>query len=994
MDARARQERRKGKGIGSLAVALALALFHPAAWAVEPKIPFNIPAGELAETVLEFYRQSGLEILYYSTNSVAGVKTQAVSGELEPTVALARMLEGTGFTFEFENALSVLLRRKDGPSGSAALGDEMASTGMGHASGSPASPGSSEVGPKMAEVVVTGSYLHGVLDIMSPLVTVDREQMKATPYATVQDALQTLPFNMLSGQDENFGGVGNFNRGSAPNLRGLGYGATLVLVNGRRQPAAGTEADFVDLSNIPWSMVDHIDVLPDGASALYGSDAVAGVVNIILRDRLRGAETKFRAGLTPGGAEEKLAAQLFGNEWDTGHWLLAYQYSSRSSLAAKDRTYTANADKRPLGGSDFRSFRSNPGNILDPGTFAPALAIPPNQDGSSLTPSDLLPSTVNLQNQFATFDLGPERRMHGAFLTGSQKLNESVELFAEGRYSYRSTQYRGLRFERPLLVPNSNPFFIDPFGGMPFVFVAYDLSRDLGPPNYTSQTRSQFNTLGMKTHFANDWRATLSASYGKEDLYFLGSNLVDQTALDEALADPNSMTAFNPFGDGSQTNSATLNAIRSMQKERSTSTIASTGLVADGRLFDLPAGAVKLATGFEHRKESLDRDRSIHQRFDRDVDSAFAETSLPMLGNAGDPRAIPRLEISLAGRYEKYSDFGDTFNPKLGLRWAPLKWMKLRTSWGRSFKAPNFIDLYDTSNNLAFLVALPDPQSAAGQSIVLGIQGTNPNLIEETATTRTIGLDLAPEIIPEFTLSLTYFDTDYENQIIQPGPPSPFDILIQEDIWAGVIKRNPSLVEIAAVCHRSDFFGSASQCLASYPAAIVDIRLRNLTGVRTQGFDLQVNKRIQTLYGDFHFYLNSTYVLDFKRSITKTSPAVDSLDTFGNPLALKIKSAIQWHQYGKNQPGFFANATVNYTGSYQDTESTLHRKVDAWMPIDLQIGYRTPASDHWSGSLEFRLNAINIFGANPPFADRTSGYDIFNAVPYGRVVSLFVDKGW
>ena len=194
--------------------------------------------------------------------------------------------------------------------------------------------------------------------------------MKETAYATVQDALQVLPMNSGAAPSEDFAGNGgNYNRGTGPNLRGIGYGATLVLVNGRRQPLAGSDADFVDTSNIPWSAVERIEVLPDGASALYGSDAIAGVMNIVMREDLEGAETQGRFASALGGSDEKMFAQLFGSRWDTGKWLLAYQFSERGSLAAADRRYTASADKRPLGGSDYRSFMGNPGNIIDPDTL-------------------------------------------------------------------------------------------------------------------------------------------------------------------------------------------------------------------------------------------------------------------------------------------------------------------------------------------------------------------------------------------------------------------------------------------------------------------------------------------------------------------------------------------------------------------------------------------------------------------------------------------------
>src|SRR5690606_2204011 len=147
--------------------------------------------------------------------------------------------------------------------------------------------------------------------------------------------------------------------------------------------------DFVDVSNVPWSAVERIEVLPDGTSALYGSDAIAGVVNIIMRENLQGAETQLRLGTTPDGAKETLVAQLFGGRWDNGKWLMAYQFLDRTAIAAAARPYAANADKRLLGGRDHRSMRSNPGNILDPRTLQPAFAIPRGQDGMSLSSGEL-----------------------------------------------------------------------------------------------------------------------------------------------------------------------------------------------------------------------------------------------------------------------------------------------------------------------------------------------------------------------------------------------------------------------------------------------------------------------------------------------------------------------------------------------------------------------------------------------------------------------------
>ena len=153
----------------------------------------------------------------------------------------------------------------------------------------------------MDDVVVTGTYIHGVLDIMSPLVRVEKKEMKGTAYATVQDALQTLPINSGAAPSDDFSGSGgNYNRGTAPNLRGIGYGATLVLVNGGVSRSRGP---MQTSSNFQYSVEcsGAHRVLPDGASALYGSDAIAGVVNIVMREDLEGAETQGRFGFRARG---------------------------------------------------------------------------------------------------------------------------------------------------------------------------------------------------------------------------------------------------------------------------------------------------------------------------------------------------------------------------------------------------------------------------------------------------------------------------------------------------------------------------------------------------------------------------------------------------------------------------------------------------------------------------------------------------------------------
>ncbi len=923
-----------------------------------------------------------------------GLRTPAVRGSLTPAAALEKLLRGTGFSFSFENPRSaLLLRAKDSDQGLAVNPMPSLAPGVMEAGTAELRIAKTEI--DTPEVTVTGSYLHGVLDIMSPIAFVTREEMQSSPYGTVQDALQSLPVNLLSSQNENTGGVGNFNRGSAPNLRGLGYGATLVLVNGRRQPAAGSTADFVDLSNIPWSAVDHIEILPDGASALYGSDAIAGVINVIMRDRLDGAETRLRTSTAEDGASQTLVGQLFGRESEAGRWLFGYQYSRKTSLAAADRAYAANQDKRAFGGRDFRSARSNPGNILDPATFAPAFAIPAGQDGRDLLARDLLTDTVNLQNELEGYDLVPNRRMHSVYLNGAWRAGEHVELFLDARASQREVEYPDIPASQLLFVPDTNPFFVDPFGGSPVVVVAYNFRKDLGLLENLGRTRNSMTTAGAHLALAHDWNATLSAGLGVERLRFEISNLFDQAALDAALADPDPLTAFDPFGDGSNTNPATLEAIRTSHVDRADSKLRTVNLIADGPVLEMPAGNARLAVGLERRQESLQRNGISSQSFGRRVESAFAELSLPLLGAPDDVRAAPRLELSLSGRYERYSDFGDAFNPKLGLQWSPLRSLKMRTSWGTSFKAPKLVDLYDTSDNASGVLPFPDPRSPTGVSLVAAMQGTNPDLKEEAATTWTAGLDLAPARIPGLTLSMTYFDIDYRDQIIQPGPTFPFEILFQEDQWPGVVTRDPALEAIEAICRRPDLLISAADCLASHPVAIVDLRLRNLAATKTRGIDFSAVHHVISSHGTFLASIEATKVLRFRRSVSSTSPDVDLLDSVNNPLSFRARGVLKWNQSNEEaQPGWGARAALTFADSYRDRESPLLSRVSSYVTVDMQWSYRFGERNGILDRCEVRLNAVNLFDQNPPFVDRSFGFDVLNAQPYGRVVGLSVEKAW
>ena len=840
------------------------------------------------------------------------------------------------------------------------------------------------------EVIVTGSHIRGEASAGSHVQVLELGDIDASGYGTVQDVLNTVPQNYGGGAAEDFNtALGNFNRGVGVNLRGLGSDATLVLVNGRRQALSGTEGNFVDISSIPTSAVERIEVLSDGASAIYGSDAIGGVVNIVMRDRYDGAETRARIG-SADGAEEWSVSQVFGKSWTTGHALIGYQYNERDELARADRDYTSSADQRRYGGDDFRSTFSNPGNILDPSTFQPAFAIPAGQDGRSLTPADLLSGVPNAGDPFGGGDLFPHQELQAAYLSVDQRLGDRWSVSLDARYAERRVDLRVLGLPAFLVVPASNAFYVDAFGDGAPLLMSYSMLDDLGPITADGQTDTFSGTLGASLDLAQGWRLQAAGSYSEEALEWRGSNIYDADALQAALADSDPATAFNPFADGSGTNPATIEGLRDEQHESSRAAASSFNAIADGPLFDLPGGPAKLAVGIDYREETLKSGAVTRVDLSRDVFAGFAEVAMPLLAGSST-RGEPALEMSLAARYEDYSDFGTTLDPKVGLSWVPHPAVRARATWGTSFKAPRLIDINETpASTYAQLTAYPDPQSPFGQSIVLARFGKNAVLQEETATIWTAGLDfrLGSDAAP--SLSLTYFDIDYQDRIAEGGPAAdPSSILLQEDQWAEVIQRNPSTADVAALCNGPQFIGDPASCVATPPAAIIDQRLRNFGSLRVQGIDLMLSGETSLSWGDLSASFNGTHLLEYERFATDQSPGFDVVDTVGNPPALRLRGSVSWRLQG-----WSANAFVNYMGAYTDDLSVPHRRVGSWTTADLRFAYRSRDDASWLSGTEVALSATNVLDEPPPFVNSQHGYDFVNADLMGRVISAQLSKAW
>jgi outer membrane receptor protein involved in Fe transport len=844
------------------------------------------------------------------------------------------------------------------------------------------------------EVVVTGSHIRGAETAGSKLIVIDRVQIDASGYGRIEDVLATVPQNLnRANAAVSEPGFFNLNHGAEVQLRGLGVGTTLTLVNGQRQGASGWQGSFTDISTIPVSAIERIEILPEGTSALYGSDAIGGVVNIVLRRNFEGIEARVHGSATDSDATERSAALLVGHVGSRGNVMAGFQFDDGDALPCSARAVcAANADFRGFGGTDLRGFASNPGTILDPNTLAPIAAIPHGQDGTHLTAAQLIPGTANYTDNVTDNDILPKQTMRSAFVSASYKVTDQWQLLADGRYSSRDFRFTYPVRPNDFLVPASNAF--NHLGGP--VLVAYDLSRDFGPVVDSGPTTNSFVSGSVKGVLPKGWQINFAGTYAKASTEFVESNFtLNYAAIDAALASSDPATALNIFGDGSHTNATALAALRGQNHtsdDLNVFTAASANVIADGPLFNGRAGAIRLAVGGEFRHEhsvgtniaELPEDR------ERSIRSGFFELAVPVAGaRAGS--AADRLDLSLAGRYDSYSDAGGTFNPKVGFSWRPSALVKLRANWGTSFLAPPFFWSNRDQVGDNWIGPVVDPRSPTGQTLALQLWGPLPDLKPETARAWNAGVDLTPPAIQNLSVSLTYFDIDYRGKI-QPPNPDPDLFLTQEARLASLITRNPTRAQIDAVCTKPSLSGEdCNQPIA----VIIDGRFRNIASLKTRGVDVVLDYFLNTARGKVTFSLNGTYTIDQRQQITPTAPVFDLVDAVGNPPSLRLVGSLSW-----SRRGWTVQSTVNYTGAYRDPGSVTLRSVDSWTTVDVNIGYRVDGGSSWLANTQSNLGINNALDQRPPFVNQfdltsgTLGYDPANASLLGRQVSLQVVKRW
>ncbi len=897
----------------------ALAVWTPAVHAGDEPSPIEVDPQPLAAALNSLSAQSGLQFAYVTTVA-NGVESPGTSGTSSPADALDSMLAGTGLTYSYINDTTVAIAAAKAPdedtepgkprpaSSPVLMAQNQTSAVPTRTSKASLTSNNSDVEKKVVldEIIVTGTTIRGVIPDSSPLSVYTALDIANTGATTFEQFISTLPQNLntlTASAAGGLGGRGEFNSTSVNgiDLRGLGVGTTLVLMNGRRL-ALSSQGRTPDISLLPLGAIDRVEVLTDGASAIYGADAVGGVVNVILRDDLDSAETVLGYGnVTSGSRRELRAEQSFGSSWNSGNALVSVGYFDRSELDASERDFAAAA---------------------------------------------------------APFTLSPEDTRKNVLLTVSQDMSPEWSLFSDLLYSARDTSTANKRT----------------FGGGDFLE-----SRDTEQDQYFANTGTRWD---------------LTKSIAAE---VVGSYSIVQTV----------QRGISNFASGP----------RLFSFDRDSSTFDITAKL-DGSLFESPGGTVRFSFGAGYSQDKLNSDSDqgdgqiISVKLDRTSRYAFGELLVPIIGEHQNIGGFKRLELSLAARYTDYSDFGGKASPKLGLLWSPVSSLKLRGTYGESYRAP-FLSQLDTTNASNFLfppssLGFADIWSMDNSSVMLFSEGNgNPDVGPENAQSYTVGFDFEFKSISGLSLSGTYFNIEYSDRLDFGDPTLGIAGLSMPADFPDLFTVNPSEEFVATILNNSENFLNLTGLDIADPAAVAngvtvvfDNRIRNLSLSELDGIDFALDYGFDTRAGNYVIGTQLTYMFDYVQKITANAPVVTRVDTLLNPANLKTRSYM-----GYSNNGFNLHLNINYVDDYKNPFNVDNPTIDSWTTLDLAASYdldRNPKG--FLSGVTLSLNVLNLLDADPPFVPLTSttnqglneplGYDPVNANPLGRFISIQARKRW
>ncbi|WP_323846790.1 TonB-dependent receptor [Microbulbifer magnicolonia] len=925
-----------------------------------PESGVRLPAGNLSRALIALGRQCKISVLVQASSAANYTLPEQTlstdSGEFEP--ALQQLLQDSPFTYERvgPGAVAVLTREVEAEEDTGALPahtEEITVTGRS----------------------LTGSHLrHLQLDSYAPIDVLAQPELEITGAQTIAELLKFLP--AVSGNSTSTS-VSNGGDGTATvTLRGLPASNTLVLINGRRIVSNGFGGEAADLNSIPLSAVDRIEILKDGASAVYGSDAIAGVVNIILRRDFEGLSVNSYYGQAQQGDQQTESHHItWGRNGERGHLMLSLAHYSQGALMSRDRDLSASADNRARGGTDQRSAASPSGFI----------SLDGNQILTNSDSGGYREWTLEDRYDYREFTSAvvPSQR-HSAYLEGNLDLGENTLLFVEAM-AIRTSAEASLaptpvftRFDNGDLTIAADNIY-NPFG-QNIVDVRKRI-LELGPriqKNRTETWRLNTGLKGMRDSW--QWELTTALHYTRASESL--DNLIDPHALALGLKGPDACNlqsgcvATNLLGPSGSIDAAQLAYIRGKSVVDGATRMTSLTYVANGDLGSNGAGEILAAVGAEFRREAIDFHSNDARGLsfvgghasgsaagERVIGEAFAEISVPL--------AAETLWLDGALRYSGYSDFGSTANPKLALRWRPSAALMVRASYATGFKAPTLIDMNQTGYQSQEYLFDPCTGSDAdtlpgcrGQADGARIQyltefGGNPNLQPETSDNRSLGLVWTPRALKGFSATLDLFNIR-QNDVIDSSPQYLIDKNAYSGLFTDRVLRDES--------------GDITKISAT--------RL-NIGAREVRGFDLALRyEHNSEEIGQLRWSLNSSHMQQYLNQAAPGSLVEDLAGTFvdaasggaGSLPHWKANTGVYWHK-GRWEGGYTIHYVSELEESFTLNETRVTRAIRSWSSHDLQLAYALPLG------LRIAVGIDNLLDREPPFA-ATAFNDNFDGRTY------------
>jgi iron complex outermembrane receptor protein len=819
------------------------------------------------------------------------------------------------------------------------------------------------------EVVVTGSRIQrAVSDAPSPVTVISAEDLEFSGLSNVADVLRNTTYNSFGSFRERSGT--SFGQIALVDLRGLGAGRTAVLINGRRVPGNPfTGSSAVDVNSIPLSAVERIEILTDSASAVYGADAIGGVINFIMKDDYEGAEILIgQTSPEASGADEERAQFVFGASGDKGKVIASVEYYQRDAIFDADRDYSAAQVNGP-------SFGDTVGVSVGGNTgFVPGFPSNPFVIGDC--PSDLYAG--RLQNPFGIpgegcgFGYADISAQTGAidristFVDASYDINADTTVYMESRYSRIESFGRyapavGFFFvdEGQRLANGLDPILtgdladaadlsgngsLEPGEG----FFAFHRFVGHGPRDDVTDRHEFDFVIGMEGSVGGVSYDVFARKY-----FYSADEIGDTYVLNSVIRDLAASGAYDVVNPAAPSNAAAV-GLSSADLFRDLKTdFTQVGFSLTGSAFELPGGSVGWAIGGEVAREDY-RDQYDSYREagnvigsagnsasgDRQRDAFFVEVSLPVIDD---------LEINAAARYDYFSDFGSNVASSVSVRYEPADWVVLRASYNEGFKAPDLTNLYQSRsqsfNNVTDFVRCDaqgvDPIDCPTFQVE-NFTGGNPDLQAEEAESINVGVVFSP--VEGLRFSMDYFEVDTTDRATSLS-----------------LSRLLQLASIGALPPGTAVNRGPGEA-AGIPGAIISIDnvITNAASLNIEGYDMRLTYELDMGFGDLYIRSEYSHMDSYTFQGAPGDPTSEFMGEGGFPED-RFNTSFRF-----TVDNLTANYTFNYIGDHGDGEL---QNYSDYTTHDITVEYQTPVD-----GLALTLGSLN-FTDEKPVLDSIGGYD-------------------